>query len=158
MLAAAREELVRADNKASLLLASAGLAVGALIAGLISRDWSPFALENRIEWLWWAGAGAAAYGLGCLGSAVYPRTRRRGPVPGVVAFFGDVNSYASRPRAELVEALRRSAEREQDRFVDQLVQISDIARRKYARLRHAMWALPLAAALCTVSVMANGAS
>lgn len=156
LLTATREELVRADNKASLLLAAAGVAVGATVAGLISRDWSPFTLENRIEWLWWLGAGSAVYGLWCLGSAVYPRTRRRGAAPGVIAYFEDVNAYAGRPRAELVAALDRTAEREQDRWIDQLVQVSDIARLKYNRLAQAMWALPIAAVLCTASVIGNG--
>jgi len=156
LLIATREELVRADNKASLLLAAAGVAVGVTVAGLISRDWSPSMLENRVEWLWWLGAASAVYGLWCLGLAVYPTTRRRGAAPGVVAYFGDVNAYAGRPRAELVAALSRSAQREQDRWVDQLVQVSDVAQRKYDRLRHAMWALPIAAVLCTTSVIGNG--
>jgi hypothetical protein len=156
LLSATREELVRADNKASLLLAAAGVAIGVTVAGLISRDWSPHMLDNRVEWLWWLGAASVVYGLWCLGAAIYPVTARRGAPPAVVAYFGDVNAYADRPRAELVAALSRSARHEQDRWVDQLVQVSDIAKRKYHRLRHAMWALPAAAVLCTAGVIVNG--
>lgn len=47
-----QEELVRADSKAALILAAAGVAFGALLAGLLSRDWEPFALDNRVEWAW----------------------------------------------------------------------------------------------------------
>lgn len=88
---------------------------------------------------------------------MFPRTRRRGAAPGVIAYFGDVNAYAGRPRTEIVAALERSAEREHDRWVDQLVQASDIAQRKYVRLARAMWSLPIAAVLCTASVIGNGA-
>lgn len=50
ILGEAREELARADGKAGLLLAAAGVVVGALLAGLLAKDWDPTSLHDRIEW------------------------------------------------------------------------------------------------------------
>ena len=52
LLDATREELVRADSKAALLLAGAGVGVSALLNGLMSGRWTPTVLDNRVEWLW----------------------------------------------------------------------------------------------------------
>src|SRR5262245_8921031 len=62
LLKEAREELARADSKAALLLAATGVAVGALLAGLIGGKWMPFSLDNRVEWLWWFGVASVASG------------------------------------------------------------------------------------------------
>ena len=67
VLADAREELDRADRKAQILFASAGVAIGALLAGLLAGNWSPFELDNAVEWLWWAGVTFAAAAISCLG-------------------------------------------------------------------------------------------
>lgn len=157
LLTETREELVRADGKAGLLLAAAGVALGALMGGLLSNDWTPFSLDNRIEWLWWLGALSAGVGLVRLVGAVWPRTGRKGPPPGVVAYYGDVHRYAGRPTAELRAALAASAADAPDRLVDQLREVSRIVVDKYAGVKAALVALPIAAVLCTVAVAVSGA-
>ncbi len=153
MLTEAREELVRADGKAGLLLAASGVGLGALLGGLLSRNWTPFSLDNRVEWLWWLGVAAAAYALSRLGRAVWPRTVRKGSPPDVVAYYGDVNRYEKKPLEELRAVLRTSAQDPTSRHVDQLRQVSLIVRAKYAGVRAALVALPAAALLCGAAVV-----
>jgi len=157
ILTEAREELVRADGKAGLLLAASGVAIGALLGGLLSRSWTPFSLDNRVEWLWWTGAAVAVFALYRLADAVWPRGVRKGPPPGIVAFYGDVHRYDGKPTAELTAALRSSATDPTDRLTDQLRQISRIVMRKYAGIQAALIALPISAVLCTASVIVSGA-
>ncbi len=157
MLTEAREELVRADGKAGLLLAASGVGLGALLGGLLSRDWTPFSLDNTAEWLWWLGVAAAGYGLYRLGRSVWPRTVRKGPPPGVVAYYGDVNKFEGRPTAEVRAALQASAQDPSSRLVDQLREVSRIVGVKYAGIRAALVALPVAALTCAAAVVISGA-
>ena len=73
LLAEAREELNRADNKASMLFALFGIGFGAVLAGIIAGDWKPSGLAVGAEVVWWLGAGAAVAALVALGAAVWPR-------------------------------------------------------------------------------------
>ncbi len=147
-----REELVRADSKAALILAAAGVAVGALLAGLLSRDWEPFDLDNRVEWVWWVGAASAVYGLWRLARAVSPATKREGPPLGVLAYYGDVNRFKGTAK-ELKDALERSAERAEDRLVDQIRETSRIVGDKYASLRAGLVAFGAAGILCAAAAL-----
>jgi hypothetical protein len=154
LLVETREELLRADAKASLLLASTGVAIGALIAGLLARTWSPYSLDNRVEWLWWVGVAAAAAAVWKLGAAVAPRTKRQGSPPTALAYFADVNAYTD--RSALMVALRDSTGESFERNVDQLQQVSRIVGAKYTLIRRSLWLLVAATASCSVSVLASG--
>src|SRR5260370_8167133 len=44
LLVQAREELIRVDTKASIMLAAVGVALGVVLGDLVSRSWSPFRL------------------------------------------------------------------------------------------------------------------
>lgn len=91
ILREAREELGRADGKAGLLLAAAGVGIGAVLAGLLAQDWDPAKLHDSVEWLWWIGTIAGLCGPVALSCAVWPRTTyRKNRNPKKVAFFGDV--------------------------------------------------------------------
>jgi hypothetical protein len=151
LLRETREELDRADKKASLLLAAAGVAIGALITGLLAGDWSPFELHNLVEWIWWLGVGCAAAAIAALASAVYPRIARLGPPPSVVAYFGDVVTIKSHDA--LKEALRDSSSLNLDRLTDQVGQVSAIVRTKYVLIRSGLQLLGAATVLCAGSVL-----
>ena len=56
MLAEARAEVNAADQKASLVLAALGVGFGAVVGGLLARDWEPSDLTGFGEVLWWIGA------------------------------------------------------------------------------------------------------
>jgi hypothetical protein len=153
LLTETREELVRADNKASILLAASGVALGALLAAILGGDWTPFQLDVRVQWLWWVGSVSAAVAIYWLGSAVYPRIRAKGTRPKIVAYYGDV--VEARDRERVAELLEGSSLNPQDRLLDQIIQISNTVQTKYLAIRKAMWHLSLAAACGLVSLMLN---
>lgn len=153
LLADTREELTRADSKAALLLAATGVVIGALLAGLLNRQWTPFNLDYKVEWIWWVGVGCAAAGTFSIAAAVYPRTHRRGaPHPGVPAYYGDVAAY------EDISQFRRAIQsppNAEERLADQVFQISRIVQRKYALLRRGLQFLLLAILACVAAVIIN---
>jgi MFS family permease len=148
-----REELTRADSKAALLLAATGVAVGALLAGLLGGRWSPFTLDNRVEWIWWLGVAFAASGIFWMAAAVYPRIHRRGALhPEVPAFYGDVARYAD------IDAFRQAIEPPPDpetRLLDQTFLVSGIVQRKYVLLRRGLRLLLASILACAGAVLLN---
>lgn len=155
MLKEAREELVRADAKASLILASSGVVLGALMAGLLAGSWEPSDLGNSIEWLWWLGAAVAGYGLYRLAKSVYPQTNRKGEAPAVLAYYGDINNVTG-DLATLKQKLAESSAQASDRHVDQLRQVSKIVGAKYAGIKTGLLMLGVAAVLCAAAVLIGG--
>jgi hypothetical protein len=151
LLAATREELVRADAKAALLVAASGVGISALLGGVISAKWSPAELDNGIEWIWWLGAACAAAGVVFLGDAVYPRLRiNRENAP--ITYFRDV---VATPRNRLAERIESSARPDGTTVLDQLRQASGIVDRKYRSIRSSLLLLGGAALLCAISVLAD---
>lgn len=151
LLAETREEIGRADHKASVLLSATAVAV-IVLAGLLTGNWSPLEIAAAIQWLWWIGAVMLVAAISFLGSAVMPRMRHDGD-PSTVAYFGHVLRLTDRRR--LVEHLHRSAAKPLDRAVDQLVVLSHIAHRKYRCVQVAIWLLAGSATFMTVSVVLN---
>jgi len=151
LLSNAREEIDRADAKASILLAASGVASGALLAGLIAGSWTPLRLQAAVQWAWWLGLAESAIAICCLALAVYPRERKRDPgIAGTVAYYGDVLAYPT--NVQLVAALHRSAEANIDRIADQLRNISSIVSHKYRLIRWGMRGL-FSSALTITAVM-----
>jgi hypothetical protein len=146
-----REELVRADSKASLLLAAAGVAVGAVIAAVLAGSWSPDSLSALGGHLWWVGVAAAAVGIAALGYSVFPRTKRSGSATGPI--FGYYADMAGLTSDELARLIRNSTQRLDDRVIDQLRQISKIVVRKYRGVRIALWSFAVAALFCAISTV-----
>ena len=91
MLLATREELARADAKATTLFASTGVVFGAVLSGLLSGRWSPPRIDDGpAQVLWWLGAGAAVTALVLLACALFPRTRRDRRHGRITAYYEDV--------------------------------------------------------------------
>jgi hypothetical protein len=153
LLEDSREELTHADSKAALLLAATGVAVGALLSGLLEARWTPFALDNRIEWMWWSGVASAAAGIFCIAAAVYPRIRRRGSqLPGAPSYYGDVAAYND------IDAFRQAVEQVpslETRLLDQTLQVSRIVQKKYVLVRRGLWFLLVATLACVMALVAN---
>ncbi|WP_371555286.1 DUF5706 domain-containing protein [Streptomyces longwoodensis] len=153
LLATTREEVLRADGKASLLLATAGIALGAIVSAILSGDWTPFELANSVEWIWWIGVGASVFGVVLLGCAVHPRVNRGHDAPDyLVAYFGDI---AGRPRAELEQRIRDTLREAKEAPIDQLYRVANIAHKKYRLIRVALWALAISMVLCPSSLILN---
>jgi Family of unknown function (DUF5706) len=153
LLRESREEVIRADSKASILFGLLSVAFGVVLAGLIAGDWSPADLRAAAEWLFWGGAAAAAASMVMLGSAIWPRITHLEDRE-EVSYFGHVAAY--RRREQFRDAVVRQAARDPDgRTVDQVHAIARIAMRKYRLIQAAIIALAGAAACCLGAVLIN---
>jgi hypothetical protein len=133
LLVESREELTRADGKASLLLAALAIRLSAILGAMLSGDWTPFVLQSPWELVWWVGAALAGVAVVSLGVAVWPRvTHKSGPSG--VTYFGEA--------AQLETVL-------------QLHVISRRADHKYAAIGVGLIALGLAIALTLAAVLGD---
>lgn len=161
LLAQARDELNRADSKASILLAAVGVALGAVTSGIVASGWSPSRLPTTLTVVWWIGTAIVAGGVAALLAAVYPRRRRRavrsGRRPGDIAYYADVAAFQS--AHEVTSAIRRSADHDLELLAEQLLHVSQIAGRKYRLVGWGIWlvAVGVVCALTTFLVSSSGA-
>lgn len=151
LLAESREELTRADGKASILLAALGIGLSAILAAILAGSWTPFALRRPYETLWWVGSSLAGASLFCFCAAVYPRLKNRESQG--VTYFGDVARL--KPVRKLWDELKLSETDPVARTVTQLYVIAHQARNKYAFIRAGLVALGLAIALTLTAALAN---
>ena len=150
MLEEAREELTRADNKASILLAGGGVAVGALMAALLAGDWSPTLLSSSARYFWWLSVALLAVALALLGLAVFPTTLPPSRSDRPIAYYADVVRVG---RDDLIDALAK--ESNIDAVADQLFNISTIVLRKYRYIRWAMVAFCASVVINLLSLVVN---
>lgn len=147
-----REELVRADTKASLLLAASGVALGALLNGLISAKWSPLQLDSRVGWLWWLGLAATVLALTLLAVAIFPSTKRASTKPALAAYYGDA---IGRTADELATKVTVTPHKLHKALLDQILTVSTIVARKYRLLQWAMWSFGAAIPCFALSVLTH---
>ena len=150
ILSEAREEIERADQKASILLTGVGVAIGAILAGLLPAHWSPSDLGSPWQWIWWVGLAGTGVGITFLLAAVYPRIGVKGDAR-LLNYFGDACHMSTREAVR--ECLLETSKDELGRTVDQIFVDSRIAARKYQLIRAAIWALAIGAGLVIVSVL-----
>lgn len=166
-----RQELSRADGKASILLSAFGIAFSLVLGAGISGDWSPHELHQLplTETLFWVGVGFSAIGFLLLASAVLPRTGHTGNREDL-AYFGHVVQYRerglaitaqtrsdrlARGKAHFEQAVVAASAGAFDRTIDQVWTVSRIVYRKYQLIRHALLAFGVAAFLCAGSVLSH---
>jgi hypothetical protein len=150
MLRETREEISRADAKAATLLAGTGIAVGALLAGLIAGDWVPADLGNSVEWLWWVGVVAAGYGIWRLTGCILPVVVND-EQSDLIDFFGDIARFSSAD--ELAIALAAGPTDLYGRIVRQLHVNARIVTNKYRQLKFALASLGVGAAGTATAVL-----
>jgi hypothetical protein len=151
LLAESREELTRADGKASLLLAALGIGISAILAAILAGDWTPFKLAEPYQALWWVGSAFAGASFACLCAAVYPRVKHGSASKGVT-YFGDVAALETVD--ELRAALKRSEADPAERSVTQLHVIARLVDTKYRFIRWSLGALGFAIAFTLAAVIA----
>ncbi|MER6638851.1 Pycsar system effector family protein [Streptomyces microflavus] len=132
LLSEVREELVKADNKAGLMLAFLGAALTALLGAIGSGGIAlrQYALTPQL--LIWAGCAACVPALVLLGLAVTPRVGK--PRYSRTHYFGDTRLTIS--AASLERMVRRADLVSRD--LSQLAILSQIAWTKYRCIRHAL--------------------
>jgi len=98
LLAEVRAEAVRADAKASVLIAALGV-VAAALAGIGSRPRAQ-AAGHSAAWLacWWTGEAMTAVGFATLLAAVAPRRRHVSRPRDLLAHFADISRAAATGR------------------------------------------------------------
>lgn len=150
LLAETREEVARADGKASILLAAAGVGVSALVGGILTANLSLDGERGIVQLLAAAASLAVTAGIVALGAAVLPDVGS--PEKGRVRFFTDVLEYST--TQQLKAALRDEASLGHERTLQQLLAVSSIVGRKY---RRTWWGeIALAAGLALALVAALG--
>ncbi|MER7896188.1 Pycsar system effector family protein [Streptomyces sp. NPDC096046] len=132
LLAEVREELVRADNKAGLMLASLGAALTALLGAIGSGVIAPRLYAPVAQFLLWAGCAACVPALVLLGLAVTPRLGK--PRHLRSHYFGDAALAMS--VAHLERTVRHTDPVSRD--LSQLAILSQTAWTKYRCIRHAL--------------------
>ncbi|MEU5094510.1 Pycsar system effector family protein [Streptomyces sp. NPDC020996] len=132
LLSEAREELVKADNKAGLMLASLGAALTALLGAIGSGVIAPRQYPVVPQLLLWAGCAACAPALVLLGLAVTPRLGD--PRASRTHYFGDTRLAMS--AAHLERTVRRTDPVSRD--LSQLAALSQTAWTKYRCIRQAL--------------------
>jgi hypothetical protein len=150
LLDEAREELGRADNKISVLLASAGLASSIVAAAIAAGRWRPVALPAWPQVIWWTGAAAAMMGIVTLAAALTPRMNHVGPAS-TMRYFGHAAQLTS--AAEVLEVLGRVSDHLLERIADQLLIISRLVVLKYALIRLALVLFGVALLLLSISAL-----
>ncbi|WP_128817862.1 Pycsar system effector family protein [Streptomyces sp. S063] len=151
LLVHSREEVNRADAKASLLLAASGIGLGAVLSAILGGDWVPFQLNNRFEWIWWIGTALSLFGVIGLGFAVFPRTRRSvEPQTPSIAYFRDVATNKKEDLESLIKATLASPKMP---VLDQLYEVSRVANIKYELIRFALGCFGLSLVACTGSLL-----
>ncbi|MGW0419621.1 Pycsar system effector family protein [Streptomyces sp. NPDC003015] len=144
LLSEVREELVRADNKAGLMLASLGATLTALLGAIGSGVIAPRQYPVVPQLLLWAGCATCVPALALLGLAVTPRLGH--PHGTRVHYFGDARLAVS--QASLEQTVHRTDPMSRD--LSQLAFLSRIAWTKYRCIRHA---LTWGTAFCTLTLL-----
>jgi hypothetical protein len=131
LLTETREELAKADQKASLLMGALGVALAAFAGAAGSAAIRPYSYSVPGQILFWSGCAVAAVSVALFGAAVRPRL---GFNPaGRIHYFGDVadgHRTLDEIRAEL------SVTDPVGRDVAQLVALARIVTVKYRNIRH----------------------
>ncbi|MFI9750918.1 Pycsar system effector family protein [Streptomyces collinus] len=152
LLADLRNEIARADAKATVLVGALGISAGALAALLTNRHWSPDQLPGPAALLWWAGTASLVVALFALLLAVLPRYRRSRWTPGrPLTYFGDIRRASQTGR--LAAALAETGRDPGPGLRAALAETSGIAARKHFWIRTGLLSFGCAAVLLPGSML-----
>ena len=151
MLGEVMVEIDRADQKASLLIGSLGIAFSIVLSGMLGGGWSPAGLGPVGVALWTVGGLAAAASVVAAALAVWPRLSK-GPEAGAITYWGQIRGMAS-PQA-VADALAERGLHPPQRTFQQLLVLSAVAQRKYRNIRQSMVLAGIAAAIISISFVA----
>ncbi|WP_127473411.1 Pycsar system effector family protein [Microbacterium sulfonylureivorans] len=150
MLGEVTAEIAHADEKASLLIGSLGIAFSIVLSGLLGGDWTTETLSTVGLALWVGGALAAILSVVSASLAVWPRLSKA-PAGGVITFWGHVQGYPS--HRSLMSAMGEHAIPEPERTYQQLFVLSAVVQRKYRCIRWSMVLAGVAAVLVAIAFL-----
>ncbi|MFJ8685605.1 Pycsar system effector family protein [Micromonospora wenchangensis] len=150
LIAEARDELRRADARASQWLTMSGGAVLAMLTVLTGTRWSPAQLTGAAAWAWWSGCACAGTALFSLAMALLPRTAGAAEVRHV-AYFGHVHRL--RDPALVRRYVERAAQDTMPGLISQLCWLSRLVMTKYRWVRAGTVLVSLAAALVALALL-----
>jgi hypothetical protein len=146
ILADLRDEITRADAKATVLVAVLGVSTGALGALRSDRGWDHSPPSAVAALLWWLGVSSLIAALFALLLAVVPRYRRsRWEAGRPLTYFADVRRAAR--AGELDTALSATGRAPAEALLIALAETSRIAARKHLWVRAGLIAFAAAAVL-----------
>lgn len=135
MLGEVAAELARADEKASLLIGSLGIAFSIVLSALLGGGWSIDGLSPVGLTLWALGGASAILAVLAAALAVWP-VYTKPPTTGTITFWGHIQGYAS--HRQLMAAMKENALPEPERTYQQLFVLSTMVQRKYRQIRLSM--------------------
>ena len=147
-----REELGRADQKASILIAARAIPLGPLIGLAIGSGWELGGLSLASTWLAIAGIIGIFCGVFSLGYAVYPRVRRFRERAGGLAYYGDI-VVLGKDDFRVLDS--QSFDQVLDDERDQLWEVSRIVSVKYRAIQMGVIAIGVGAFVSFASVVAE---
>jgi Pycsar effector protein len=148
LLNEAREELGKADNKVSVLLASAGVISSIVAGGIAAGSWSPALLPPGLQIIWWLGITSGLSGIIVLASALAPRMSHSGQAS-TMRYFGHAARLGS--PEEILNALCEIGDHLLERVADQLLITSKLVVLKYNLIRLALASFGMATLLLVIS-------
>jgi hypothetical protein len=68
---------IEAGRRATALFSSTSIVAALVVAAILVSNWGAGSLDNRVEWVFWAGAILSGVGIGLLGLASVSAMPRR---------------------------------------------------------------------------------
>lgn len=159
VLADVRVDIVHADQKGALILATVGLVFGVVLAagfeGRLDVGGSWTGLDSAATWgslSWWLGVCSAAVACGFAGASVWPRYRAQRREPAQINYWGDVAWYSGLTEFRHGWARRPSAEA---RTLAQLWFLSRVVAQKYRCIRVSMTSAAVAGVFLVLGAVLN---
>ena len=149
LLQESREELTRADNKASLILAAASVVVALILGGAVAGDLTLSDQPRVVVVLAAVAAVAVTIGIVFIAVAVFPRTGTG--VQGRARYFADIDQCER--EQQVAVALSFEVESPGLRTREQLLVLSGAVATKYAWTQRSMIALALGFTLAGVAAL-----
>lgn len=149
LLAETREDIAKADQKATMVLAALGIGVGAVLGGVLAGDWKPHDLSQHGEPAWWIGVLLIAASILAAGIAVWPRFDKVGRTRGIY-YWANVAAYADFD--DFIASSARRLPPSGVRTLYQLFHLSKIVDRKYTLVRYSMGFALAGIVFCVVGV------
>lgn len=146
-----REELLRADGKATTLLSVSAVVIGAIVAGAIAGDWTPADLSLGPEIAFWFALLGIVSGAAEFLRAVMPRTKHDAGRESA-RYFGHVVQMAGRD--ELTGHLSDGGGTT-DHYVDQIWVLAGTVNSKYQCIRTGLVLTGLGLTVAVVSLIVD---